>query len=93
MNEQRFGRMVASARSERGISRDVLAERVGVAGPTITRIELGQRSPSVELFVFLVRELELDAREAIERMWVQAEAVRERLLQRRLAKNLAAMAL
>lgn len=78
VSECSFGSLVAARRQGLGITRDVLAERVGVAGPTISRVELGQRSPSVELFVALVRELRLDAAAAVDGMWAQTTARRQR---------------
>jgi transcriptional regulator with XRE-family HTH domain len=54
------GAFVRTARERDGLSQDELAELVGVARNTISRIETGSRSPSVEVLFALADKLRID---------------------------------
>jgi transcriptional regulator with XRE-family HTH domain len=50
----RFGRLVKRLRNARGLSQEGLAERADLSRDTITRLELGNFSPSLETLAKLV---------------------------------------
>jgi predicted ATPase/DNA-binding XRE family transcriptional regulator len=52
-----FGGRLKRLRQERGLTQDVLAERVGCATQTIRKIEGGQRRPSYQIAAKLAQEL------------------------------------
>ena len=52
-------------REQRGLSVRALAERAGVSYPTISRIESGRMSPTVEMLEKLAKALDIDARDLL----------------------------
>ena len=59
-----FARVLADYRKARGISQYRLAERVDCVPSTLSRLEMGHRSPSRQFVERLVEALRLPPREA-----------------------------
>jgi transcriptional regulator with XRE-family HTH domain len=57
------GRLLARARRGLGLSQGAVAARVGISRPFLTRLEAGQRAPSVAVAVRLAFVLQLSDRE------------------------------
>ncbi|MBS1676379.1 MAG: helix-turn-helix transcriptional regulator [Actinobacteria bacterium] len=60
-----FGRNLCLARRRRGLSQEKLAERTGLWGDTIYKIEIGQRSPRLDTLLTLADALRVDAAELL----------------------------
>ena len=62
----RWGQHLQALRRQRGWSQAELARRVGVAKNTITRLEIGNRQPSVDLLERLARVLRVSLADLLE---------------------------
>lgn len=56
-----LGEHIRSRRTELCLSQEVLAEKVGISANTVSRIEGGQMSMTIGIFIKLVRALDTDA--------------------------------
>lgn len=61
--QEKLGRHVQSLRRARGLSEDALAQRCGLSADTITRLEAGEFSPTLETLRRLCAGLELELSE------------------------------
>ena len=66
MEWKRQGRHLQRLRLQRGWTQDQLASRVGVAKNTVTRIEIGNRRPSLDLLERLARVLRVNLAELLD---------------------------
>jgi transcriptional regulator with XRE-family HTH domain len=71
-----FGRGVKAARDAKGWSLAVLAERSGVAAPSISRVETAARAPSLRLALRLARALGTTV-DRLAKGWDAAENIAE----------------
>ena len=65
MDTIKFGLFLKSLRAERGLTQEELAERLGVAGRTVSRWETGANLPDLDVLVMLADYFEVDLRELI----------------------------
>lgn len=65
MDTIKFGLFLKSLRAERGLTQEELAERLGVAGRTVSRWETGANLPDLDVLVMLADFFEVDLRELI----------------------------
>ncbi len=61
----KIGEKIKEARKKIGISQKELAERLGVYQKDISRWENGERTPSLEMFVKICKELSASADEML----------------------------
>ncbi len=66
MDTIKFGLFLKSLRAERGLTQEELAERLGVAGRTVSRWETGANLPDLDVLVMLADLFEVDLRELID---------------------------
>jgi len=59
-DKKRFGAMLREARIERGQSQKMMAADMGVSYTYISHLEAGRRTPTVEMFVRLCAQSEMD---------------------------------
>lgn len=64
---QAFARAIASARTERGLTVDELAQRTGIAVTVVHAMEAGHHAPLLEEMVALAQALGCEAADLIER--------------------------
>jgi len=60
---QAIGRLIKSAREERDLSQEQLADMVGVSSPYISQLELGKRLPTDALTIKIAKAVNYDARD------------------------------
>jgi transcriptional regulator with XRE-family HTH domain len=75
-----FATNLIHARKQRGLSQVELAAKVGIAQPNISDYERGNVRPSLDIFVALVRALEVSADELLGFEPARQPAVKDRRL-------------
>lgn len=63
-----FGKVIADARAEQGMSQEQLAEAIGSTNVYISLLENGQRQPSLNATILIAREFHAKPEELIARV-------------------------
>ena len=60
-----FGAVLRQIRNEKGLTQDDLADRLGINSPYISRLESGQKHPSLEMIWKIAKALGIQASDIV----------------------------